>query len=417
MDDGSPRETSAIRAFYLFPSALAILDARGVIVAVNSALVERFGGEPRVVTLDAASNVAAGTKSTVEPVSVRVDDRSYRAEAHIFRFDSGAIVAFDLATHTNEVEALRARVDALERFAATDYLTGTWNRAHFERVIQSESERQPISLMLFDIDFFKRVNDTFGHAAGDSVLREVVEVASSSIRPSDTLFRWGGEEFAVLLAVGYRGAARAAERVRAAIAARAFAVVGRVTVSIGVAERLSNEALPEWFARLDESLYAAKRGGRDRVIVDRRGASDLAMPSIPLRLEWQESYECGEPTIDREHQALFEQVGRVLALIGGPMRTEKTLEPVRAEIRALRSTIEEHFTHEEALLAAHRYPDLRAHARAHAGLLRRAAYLEAKADRGEVSFGEVVEFLALDVVTRHLLNVDRAYFPIFQSDG
>lgn len=88
---------------------------------------------------------------------------------------------------------------------ATDCLTGLWNRTHFERMIESELDRsrryrQPVSLILFDIDYFKSVNDRHGHQAGDAVLRELALVAQTAMRSSDELCRWGGEEFAVIAA-------------------------------------------------------------------------------------------------------------------------------------------------------------------------------------------------------------------------
>jgi diguanylate cyclase (GGDEF)-like protein len=131
------------------------------------------------------------------------------------------------------IEGLRGRIAELERLAATDHLTGAWNRAHFERTIAAELERcragrLPLSLVLVDIDHFKRVNDTHGHATGDAVLRELVAVMGARVRASDLLFRWGGEEFAVLVSgAGWRGAERVAENLRQAVAVHDFPVAGR----------------------------------------------------------------------------------------------------------------------------------------------------------------------------------------------
>ena len=179
--------------------------------------------------------------------------------------------------------------------------------SELDRSIRS---RQPVSLILLDIDHFKRFNDTYGHQAGDAVLCELVQVIGTAMRSVDTLFRWGGEEFVVLASsTGYRGGATLAEKVRSKVEQHRFAIVGGVTISLGVAEHVATESAEIWFRRVDEALYRAKNGGRNRVCVDQRGSSDLwaakSGPSV-IRLVWQEPYECGEPTIDREHRELFE---------------------------------------------------------------------------------------------------------------
>ena len=114
----------------------------------------------------------------------------------------------------------RRKSPSLRGSASVDFLTGAWNRAHFDRVVASELERsirfkQPISLIFLDIDHFKQVNDTYGHQAGDDVLRELVQMIVAVVRSSDMLFRWGGEEFLMLApSTGYRSGAAWRERIR-----------------------------------------------------------------------------------------------------------------------------------------------------------------------------------------------------------
>lgn len=189
-----------------------------------------------------------------------------------------------------EIDRLRNRLSELEKTSATDYLTGAWNRAHLVRVLSSEmarSERfrQPLAALLIDIDHFKHVNDTWGHQAGDAVLRELVVLIQGKIRSADLLFRWGGEEFVVLaVSTGYRDAQVFAESLRAHIAEHSFPVTGPLSASIGVAEHHGSETAQEWFARLDAALYVAKKGGRNRVVTDPRGNSDLWETGGPMHL-------------------------------------------------------------------------------------------------------------------------------------
>lgn len=306
---------------------------------------------------------------------------------------------------------------------ATDYLTGLWNRAHFNHVVDSELDRslryrQPVSLILFDIDHFKRVNDRFGHQAGDAVLRELALIANSTIRSSDSLFRWGGEEFAVLTtSTGYRGAGRLAEALRNRVAQHVFPAIGEVTISLGVVEHNTDESAGEWFRRADGLLYAAKREGRNCVRIDARGNSDawaVAQGPAALCLTWQEAYECGEPTIDREHFELFNLANE---LIDASILSENNSAEVLPVFDRLLDHIASHFSHEEALLARHGYAQLEAHRRAHAGLLKRARELKAALAAGEASLGEIVEFLAGEVVARHLFKADRNFFPLFRTSA
>lgn len=168
-----------------------------------------------------------------------------------------------------------ARLDALAR---TDVLTGLPNRREVLERIAAELERaartgHPTSLLMFDIDRFKRVNDTHGHAAGDCVLRAVAAIARASLRRIDVCGRVGGEEFLVLLPdADAEAALAAAERLRAAIAARAMHCVDQIlhiTVSVGVVTRVPGAAtsLDALVQAADLALYAAKDAGRDRVVV------------------------------------------------------------------------------------------------------------------------------------------------------
>lgn len=307
---------------------------------------------------------------------------------------------------------------------STDALTGLWNRAHFDHVLEKELGRslrhkQPVSLILFDIDHFKHINDEFGHQAGDEVLREIALIGSAVIRSSDALFRWGGDEFAVLApSTGYRGAAHLAESLRREAASHRFPAVGSLTLSLGVAEHTaSNESAESWFRRTDGMLYAAKGNGRNTVRVDARGSSDLWATGYgrsALHLVWQESYECGEPAVDSEHRELFRLANE---LIDAFFASEKRFDGVTHAYDRLLAHITLHFANEEALLTQHGFAQLDAHRRAHASLLARARDLRNTVVSGGTGLGGIIEFLAVKVVAHHILEVDRDFFPLFSDDA
>src|SRR5262249_23118208 len=153
-----------------------------------------------------------------------------------------------------------------ERQALTDALTGIPNRRAAELELQKALARSArsnaeLSLALFDVDHFKRVNDQHGHAMGDEVLRAVAATLDRAERLTDTVARWGGEEFIAILPVPLDGAVSFCDRVRGQIAELPFPNVGRVTISAGVAELGRNESVEELLARADQRLYAAKSAG------------------------------------------------------------------------------------------------------------------------------------------------------------
>lgn len=183
------------------------------------------------------------------------------------------------------LEALRDSYARGLNLAVTDSLTGLFNRRYIETYFELQQRRAgpadgDFSLLAVDIDRFKDVNDRFGHAAGDEVLRQVSNRLLASVRGSDTVARLGGEEFVVVMP-GADGATAAAvaERLRAVVADRPVAVPGAVTggapaivsvtVSIGVADGRQSDAPQHLLAEADEALYAAKRAGRNRVVAAR----------------------------------------------------------------------------------------------------------------------------------------------------
>lgn len=402
-----------------FPSALAVVNRAGETVLANLALCTRYGNatvEPRSV-----DRILSGLGGECR-IRLRCELQDATVEVHALAValrDEYLLVIGDAtgAPADDEVMRLRTLVHSLELASSTDHLTGAWNRAHFDRLINAELERSvnlhhPLSLVLLDIDHFKRINDQHGHLAGDFVLREVVHVIRAQLRRSDELFRWGGEEFAVLPGgCGYRAAERSAEKIRAAIERHAFSCAGRVTVSAGVAEFRTGETPPAWFHRLDQALYAAKSGGRNRVVVDRRGNSDdwaAAGQKLTMHLQWSEAYECSEPTIDEQHRELFNLANATL---------DATLNHDEGALHQLERFIHHvqvHFADEEALLAKVGYPQLEQHMRIHAGLLQEATRLQQRTLDGGSTLGELVEFLGTHVVARHLMVADRQFFPWFQ---
>jgi diguanylate cyclase (GGDEF)-like protein len=155
--------------------------------------------------------------------------------------------------------------------ATTDSLTGIANRREFSLILGTEMNRArrygtPLSLAMYDLDHFKRVNDTWGHDAGDVVLQSVTRLVKQHIRSADVPARWGGEEFMVLMPQSdLSAAASAAEKLRQAVASHRFGKAGNITASFGVTGLAPQDDFNSLLKRVDDALYQAKARGRNRV--------------------------------------------------------------------------------------------------------------------------------------------------------
>lgn len=291
-----------------------------------------------------------------------------------------------------------------------DQLTGLYNRHYFEMIIPDEMERsdrygEPLSLLLLDLDHFKAVNDTWGHPVGDELLQQTANTIGNNIRAADILVRFGGEEFVVLMPQTTKdGVFEAAEKIRVAISKENHPVAGIRTVSIGVAQRMNNESFRHWYRRVDEALYQAKEGGRNRVV-----ASDekISLSLETVHMKWLTSWECGNSEIDRQHRELIEIANRLVNMSFTGLSKQET----EAQIELLMKNILEHFESEEKYLAAIGYPDYPAHAKLHKRLIAKALRIKESCRTGGVKPSAFFSFIIDDVILGHLRDDDVKFFP------
>jgi len=184
-----------------------------------------------------------------------------------------AIVAFSYASSYVKDEMLRQRIAAetMRQLAHTDQLTGVANRRRFYSDLRDEMEKarrygRPLCVILFDLDHFKDINDSYGHERGDVVLREIVQAIEPVLRATDHLGRWGGEEFIIMTPeTDLHQSHRLAERLRESIARHEIDTIPGITASFGIARYKADDTEQALIKRADEALYRAKTRGRNRV--------------------------------------------------------------------------------------------------------------------------------------------------------
>lgn len=222
-------------------------------------------------------------ENLINSLSLDDDDKKIEALAHMvlesLASNKDSIIMTDLMIEMLQRNALlnrqlESKINEVERLSVTDQLTGIYNRRKYIDVLEREMDRmvrydRPFSIIMFDVDHFKSVNDTYGHDVGDFVLKEISSKVGTRLRVSDTFARWGGEEFMILAPeTNLNEACKLAEIIRSTIESNDFNPVPNITSSFGVV--CSNddglETLDDLTKAVDQALYHAKRTGRNRVM-------------------------------------------------------------------------------------------------------------------------------------------------------
>lgn len=303
---------------------------------------------------------------------------------------------------------LNEKNETLRNIANTDELTGAFNRHYFDKVIINELERnnryyESLSLIIFDIDHFKKVNDTWGHSIGDEVLIKVSQSIKENIRKPDIFIRWGGEEFTILLPqTNLDGAIAVANKLRILLENLEHPYVGKVTASFAVAERINGEIFENWFQRLDSALYKAKDSGRNCVTAAERQISEIT---------WKKEWESGNRIIDIQHKHLLFLSNKLLKLALVTVDIKETQILIYKFIKHIKY----HLKYEEQLLKELNYTKILDHTESHNKLIKRIDSLVLRYENNEIKISDFLNFLLDDSGLNQVIKEDIKYLKILKQ--
>lgn len=311
-------------------------------------------------------------------------------------------------------EEMKKKNNLLSLDVVKDKLTGIYNRNYLDSRIIEEVERViryggSLSMIYFDLDHFKTVNDTYGHRQGDAVLKEVTRVVAGELRTSDIFARWGGEEFAILLPdTNLSGAKVVAEKLRIELENVLHPVVGRVTASFGVAEYFVDEYIGSWFNRADKELYFSKMNGRNRVSGKEISKSDK---SVQVKVKWTDDWLCGIDSINQEHKKLLELGNE---MVENSYKFSKQEEIIQ-HVSIFFTYMIEHFENEEINLKNVDYEHYQHHLDTHRKLIKKFNDLKKELEETNARPEELLNFMLNDMLIGHIEEEDLTYFPFLKN--
>lgn len=301
----------------------------------------------------------------------------------------------------------------LYELATKDSLTNLYNRRFFvdfleEQIKEARREERTFSMILFDLDHFKIVNDEHGHLVGDKVLRKVAQTVQNKLRESDIVCRWGGEEFAVFLSgTNLEYAGIVAEKLRQAIEKMKIKSMNPITASFGVTQWLEEDDAITIFQRVDNSLYLAKLTGRNKVVSNEEVF--IYKGGLPVSIEWGPFFRSGHQQVDSEHNVLISLSNELIIncfIEDNRENTEKIFQ------RIIEYSLE-HFANEEEILQDYAYSELEEHKQIHQALIKRAKNMMVLMHQDGIGSIDLAKYIVQEVIIGHIIKYDFKFFDLF----
>ena len=326
---------------------------------------------------------------------------------------------------TRDLSERHANDEIMHHLAFYDSLTGLPNRRLLEdrmnqTIALAQRENNRFAILFVDLDKFKPINDTYGHAMGDWLLKEVAERMEATLRASDTVARIGGDEFVIVLpkVETSQAAMRIATKIHEQLETPFETDTGfqlQIACCIGVCLYPLHGSSPKQLLKhADQAMYQAKKSGGRRSCLfvsppEDPVVHDETNPDFSLHLTWRESYASGNEIIDHEHQQLFAQTNALLRTLFNEKPDPALLHE---QLNRLLQSVASHFASEEQILEELGYPDREAHRLKHLGLLQKAALLRDSTRRRELTPGELIDYVTREIILGHMLKEDRKFFPL-----
>lgn len=305
--------------------------------------------------------------------------------------------------------------ERLYELATKDTLTNVYNRRYFvdflnQQIKKCIESKVQFSLILLDLDHFKNINDEYGHLVGDEVLKEVALLLKKSLRESDIICRWGGEEFIIfLLNTNIDAAGMIAEKLRSYIEQMKIEGVSSVTASFGATQWIEGDDATSIFKRIDNSLYLAKLTGRNKVVSNEEVF--IYKGGLPVSIEWGPFFKSGHVQIDQEHNELISLSNELII----NCFKEDNGEVILQLFDKLMNHIVVHFSNEEEILREHAYRDYQEHKEIHSALVDRTALLLNQLREGDQGAIDIAKYIIQEIVVGHIIKSDFKFFGLFRS--
>lgn len=264
------------------PIVFFIVDRNGIFTLSEGKGLEALGLKPGEVVGQSVFDIYRDDPAIVENMKRAMGGKeiNYIVEVGHLLFETMLIPVIDHKGEVSNVVGVATDIterkqleEGLKKIVMTDRLTQAHNRLKYDAIIAGEMERakrfnHPLSMVMLDIDYFKKVNDTFGHSLGDYVLKALADIIREHMRKVNHFIRWGGEEFMIIaIETNFKGAEALSERIREAIEGYSFEKVGKITASFGVTQFKDDDTADTFMRRADDALYQSKENGRNRVEV------------------------------------------------------------------------------------------------------------------------------------------------------
>ncbi len=404
---------------------MCISDTDGRFLKVNKRFSETLGYDPTELEGVYYMSLVAGTdrERTEEALARLTADKEILSFTNRYLCKDGSYRYLDwhswvqekyVFSSVRDVTAQNEKTNELKRMANTDSLTSLYNRNYYDRHIYGLIERaelsdQPISMISLDLDHFKYVNDTWGHAAGDEVLKAAGQIIRETVRKSDIAVRIGGEEFLVVLPnTDAEAALAAARKIKENFEKFRHPTAGKVTASLGVAEKCRTESYEAWYRRADAGVYSAKRSGRNCVVYLENSPDELMKHG---KLAWKTAWNSGSRAIDSEHKELLKLGNEIIDMAAKELPFETALPYLDNVI----GHVESHFRHELQILARVGYPGYDEHAKIHNDLLEQIRFLRESYTETKIRSTVFFSFIVEDIILDHMINEDKKFF-IYTKD-